>query len=378
MPLKESYLSFYDYSSKNICLDIWDKIANGEWKNFDIDAFLYNNTLPCCNLHKSLPLYKNYYQIVPGTKWSQDHNSLKLDLYTPVYTEKTTLSDFLELSAKYFEQLKAKRIGVHLSGGLDSGLIIAILKHLNIPFVPIGLKSDTFEFRTERRIQEILLEWGEDGLLIDMHDVPFYSDLTSIPKHQIPDEHIKSVASTKMLAKAFAERGCDVVLSGQGGDSLLVDEVISIKSLKFNINDEFINHTNNSRYYEPLGLQLKSFFANRKIINFFSSIRLGQELDPKKLWIRFWAKKILPIELSEFSYSADFFGLSMQGLENARPTIKLLFEEAYDISHLANFSPKNVKRFLKQDVFSFEFNNYINYCGLISVACWYHSLFNNE
>lgn len=373
--LLEPELSFFNYSTNQIQSDIRAELGNGLWQHFDIDSYLKNNLLGSSQLADSQAIFKGYHQIIPGTKWNIDKGKLELDLYLPKYIKNIDFNSFVDISARYFEGLNAKRIGVHLSGGLDSSLIMALLKVLGIPFVPIGIKSDTFEFRTERRIQEIILEWGEDGMLIDVDDFPFYSDIKSIPAHQIPDGDIKSVASAKALAKAFKERGCDVVLSGQGGDSLLVDEVKNIQDLTFNIGNEFINYSEQSRIYGPLGIRLESFFSDKNIIDLLCSARLGQKSDPLKLWMRKWAKDILPSELSAFAYFADFFGLTSWGLHEATPVIKELMEEAYDISHFSHFSPKNVKKFLNQDVFSFEYRDYIDYCGLISVASWYHSLF---
>lgn len=377
MPIKEPSLSFYNFITGSLQSDIWKELESGLVENFSIDNYLRNNILPRESLENSLPLFNDFHQIISGTKWDIQTNKLKQDFYTPKRIEDTSLHKFIDLSEKYFIGLNAKKIGVHLSGGLDSSLIICLLKTLNVPFVPIGLKSQTYEFRTERKIQEILLPYGTEGRLLDFEDYPFYSQLDSIPKHQIPDAYIKSVANSYALAQAFNQQGCDVVLSGQGGDTLFVDEIQNVETLKFNIGYEFNLSVEQERIYAPLGLRLESFYANHEIIDFICSARIGQTLDPLKIWARKWSQSILPRELSEFSYYADYFGLTMWGLHEARPMIKELMEEAYDVSKFPHFSPKNVKRFLNQDVFSFEHKDYIQYCGLISVASWYHSLFNN-
>lgn len=377
MSILEPSLAFYNYNSHSLQSNIWEELDSGLIETFSLDNYLTNNLLTREKIEMSLPLFKDFHQIISGTKWDRQSSHLKQDLYMPGYIGEVTFNKFLDLCYKYFIDLNAKKIGVHLSGGLDSGLIICILKTLNIPFVPIGLKSNAYEFRTEKKIQGILLEYGNDGELIDMDDFPFYSGLDKIPRHQIPDAYIKSVASSQALAQAFKEKGCDVVLSGQGGDTLLVDEISDFEKLIFNIGYEFVLSVEQERIYAPLGLKLESFFANPKIIDFICSARIGQSYDPLKLWMRKWAKTILPLELSEFSYYADFFGLTMWGLHEARPVIKELMQEAYDITKLPHFSPKNIKRFLNQDVFSFEHKDYLRYCGLISVASWYHSFFNN-
>lgn len=376
--ITEPSLTFYNFEKKTIQDNIWPELLDGLWRQLDIEAYLFNNTLAETNLINLKPIFKGYQQIVPGTYWDKLRNKLDLKLYKPKFLNSVSFTKFLNICENYLDSLKFNRIGVHLSGGLDTGLIIGILKQLGIPFVPIGLKSNTFEFRTERYIQEKLLDWGEDGALIDLEEYPFYSNLTSLRKHQIPDASIKSEASSVALATTFKQKGCDLVFSGQGGDSLFVEEIKDFNKLSFNIEDEFMLIEERDRIYAPLGIKLESFFSYEPLINYVSSARLGLNSDPLKLWVRNWAKDILPKELSNYSYCADYFGLSMHGLNKARDVIKLLLEEAYDISSDAHFAKPNIKRFLNVDVFSFEHSDYLNYCGLISVACWYHSLFGNE
>ncbi len=372
----EIMLSFHNIHNNETQLTIWDELRAGLWKDFSIDNHIYNNLIPAQKLEQSKPLFPNFHQIVPGTIWDKRNNCLKQELYRPQKVA-CKLTDLIDAAQKYFDSLKANRIGVHLSGGFDSSLIMAILKELKIPFVPIGLRSETFEFRTECHIQDIVLQWGENGHLIDIEEYPHYSGLDIIPAHQIPDSDIKSVTGAKAMAKAFRERNCDVVLSGLGGDNLFVDEISSIDNLCFNIGNEFLNVTEKQRVYEVQGIRLESFFAQPDIINVICSAREGQKQDFLKLWARKWAKNILPVELTEKAFCADFFGLSMYGLEIAKPMIKTLMGEAFEITDNHYFSPDNVSKFLNQDVFSFEYSDYIKFCSLVSVASWYHSLFNN-
>lgn len=374
----EDSLYFYNYNKKCIQNNIWEELSEGLWQDLNIDAYLYNDSLLSTNLEKSKQLFPFIQQIIPGTIWNPRTNTLDLDTYSPNKTSECSFNDFIDISANYFESLHAKKIGVHLSGGLDSSLIICLLHKLNIPFVPIGLCSNTFEFRTERKIQELLIEWGVDGLLLNIEEYPYYSELDSIPKHQIPDADIKSVAGARALANAFKDRDVDVVLSGQGGDSLLTEPVNFIHQIRFNIKDEFINYSENDRIYKPLGLKLESFFANKNIIDLITTARLGQQDDTLKIWMRHWAKDILPKELSEFSYCADFFGLTVQGLNDAKPIIKELLEEAFYYTNKPEFSPKSIKRFMLNDILSFHYKEYIHFCSMISIASWYHSLLGNK
>lgn len=276
--IKEPSLSFLNINNKKLQDNIWSELNNGLWRNFKLENYIYNNSLSSDNIEFNKPLFDNYQQIIPGIKWNSVTNTIEKKLYFPKYSTNTSITKLLEISEKYFYNLKANRIGVHLSGGFDSGLIIALLKKLRIPFVPIGLKSDTFEFRTERIIQEIMINWGEDGLLINLEDYPYYSDIDKIPAHQIPDSYIKSFGCSSVLARAFKDRHCDVVLTGQGGDTLFVDEIKSINTISYNIENEFLFPPEEERIYRPMGIKLESFFSNPEIIDLISSLRIGQNV----------------------------------------------------------------------------------------------------
>lgn len=375
---EQNKLTFYNYNSREIQDSILEDLKESLWEDFNMESYFYNDFLLPNKLAKAKKLFSNFHQIIPGTIWNKDKERLELDLYKPKFIKQNSFYDFLDLCERYFSKFKKNKIGVHLSGGFDSGLIICILHHLKIPFTAIGLCSSNFEFRTEKRIQEILKEKATESVLLDMQNYPFFSDIKTKPIHQIPDSDIKSINSTKALIKEFKRCGCDIVFSGQGGDSLFVDAISDFRQVKYNIGNEFLPYPQNERYYFKEDIELISFYSNKDIINFFSSARLGQKEDVKKLWVRNWAKSILPKELSEFTYTADFFGLTTDGLMQAKNDIKDLLEEAYDISKMPQFSPMNIKKFLMKDIFSFEFKDYIKYCSLISIASWYHSLFNNE
>lgn len=369
-------LSFYNMKTDSLQSNIWAELQNGLLSDFSVENFLWNNRLASSAIEKSKPLFKDMQQLTAGTYWDGEERCVKQQLYAPKST-KGLLSNLIETTARLIEGLGCHRIGVHLSGGFDSTLIMALLKELHIPFVPIGLKSTTFEFRTEAHIQEIVVEWGQNGKLIDIEEYPHFSGLDCIPAHQIPDADIKSVSAANAMAESFMEQGCDIVFSGLGGDSLFVDNMVNPESARFNIGNEFINPTEDDRVYAPRGIKLVSFFAQPEIIDVICSARKGQREDPLKWWARSWAQSLLPKELTEKSFYADFFGLSMWGLEQAKPTIRKLMEETYEISRLPAFSLQAIAEFLSQDVYSFEYEDYIDFCGLISVATWYHSLYNN-
>lgn len=262
-----------------------------------------------------------------------------------------------------------------MSGGLDSSIVICLLNYLKIPFVPIGIQPKTFEFRTERIIQDKLLCLGHDGLLIDYEEVAFYSNLDKIPIHPIPFGIIQSFSLNERLAYEFSRLGCDVVISGQGGDTLFVDSRDESNQQPFNIGNEFVLDDARRLSYNPRGIKLVSFYSHIPIIDIISSAREGLKDDPLKIWARNWCKSILPPELVNYSYIGDFFALCMQGLNDAKSTIKNILEKAYYYSRNECFSPQNTSLFFKTDVFNFEVKDYWNFCSRLSLAVWYNSLF---
>jgi hypothetical protein len=58
----------------------------------------------------------------------------------------------------------------------------------------------------------------------------------------------------------------------------------------------------------------------------------------------------------------------------AKQEIIALFETAYEITKHNIFSKKEIDTFIKQDVYDFEYQDYISYCNRISLGVWYNSL----
>lgn len=375
--LPQPSISFFNASSGEVRDNIWQLLENGLWREFNVEYWLHNQLVTLGHEYKQKPLFGDWQCIEPGILLDKNNKTLSMDWYVP-QQGKGTIDALLKTSESFFRSFEGKRIGVHLSGGMDSTLIMGILRKLDIPFVPIGLVSETYEFRTERMVQEELLSWGEDGLLISMEEYPFYSDIDKLPKHQKPVGLFKDFAGSKALANAFKERDVDVVFTGQGGDTLFVEEVKDMDSLKFNIGIEFENPESHELVYAPHGLQLKSFFSHKPIIDEICTARLGQNEDLFKGWTRKWFKEFLPTKLVDYQYFADFFGMTTWGLDRARPLIKNLMNECYEATGWKEFSPANTRKFLSQDIFSFEQKDYIKFCSLTSVAVWLHSLLRNE
>ena len=374
---RQPSISFVDIVTGEVRPDIWKNLQEGLWREFCIENYLTNDRIGEVEQNKWLPVFPDIKVINPGFKWNSSKKIIEEDLYKPKHVE-ASLNTFLCEAEKFFHQFDGKKIGVHLSGGLDSSLIICLLKYFNIPFVAIGLCSNRFEFRTEKHIQELLGNFASEAELYDMDDYPFFAHLDKKPKHQVPDSNIKMIDASTHLANKFKEKGCDVVFSGQGGDTLLAESIGGRSFKGYNIGNEFLFPWERDFLYDPLGIELLSFFSAPDIIDQITSLRSDKPSDPLKIWARNFFKEILPRELSEYSYSADFLGYSMDGLHNAKPEFELLFEEAHERLGHPMFSAKGIKHLLNTDMLALEYNTYCEFCSKLSIAVWVHSLFRKD
>lgn len=380
----DSSFRFYDVKSKSLKEDIWDELQNGLWRSFDIDAYLSNEEEYATNVeHKekirNKLVFPNLAVIEPGHQWNDEKKDTEI-VFTSIRStdgcDRRTLMRTLE---KYFSQFGEEKVGVHLSGGLDSSIIMAWLRELNIPFVAIGFKSNRWEFRTERRVQEEMACYAQEAELIDIDDYPFYSHIDECPKCQSPyGVAFKDFAISREIVKRFSHYGVKNVFSGQGGDSLFVEAIDGSNPVSLAIGDEFEVCGENDMYYAPAGIRLLTPFSDINIIQQIVSLRVGQREDVSKWWARNFFSDILPIELSRHSYVADMFGLSQSGLELAKPVVESLFNETYELTGNCHFAPAMTKRFVEENIFEMEFKSYVEYAARLSVSAWIHALFRDN
>ncbi len=375
---------FYNTQTNRIEQDIWTYLEQGMWRDFNIDAYLDNE-----RQYASLVEHKDHIRnqlmfphhaiIEPGHRWNHEKQDTEIE-YSPIALTDGCSRDTLMCAVEdYFSQFKGELLGVHLSGGLDSSIIMAWLHELGIPFVAIGFKSNRWEFRTERQVQEAMAGYASHAELIDIDEHPFYSHIENCPKCQTPyGVAFKDFDISQAIVRRFKELGVTTVFSGQGGDSLFVEPVSKDMPLKLAIGDEFEVTGENDLYYAPARIRLLIPYSDMGIIRQIASLRIGEQEDVSKWWARRFFSDILPRELSQYRYVADMFGLSQSGLEMAKPMTKLLFEEAYELTGNRNFTPAETRRILECNVFEMEFQSYVDYCARLSVAAWLHALFRND
>jgi asparagine synthetase B (glutamine-hydrolysing) len=109
----------------------------------------------------------------------------------------------------------ARRIGVPLSGGLDSRMLAAVLAKNGVPFRAYNLDFGR-EHAVARRVA--------DTLRVPLRVLPMLAEPAAIPEaHEAIDcaYHVNQVWGWDMARRAAAEDGCDLFLDGLAFDTIL-------------------------------------------------------------------------------------------------------------------------------------------------------------
>lgn len=372
--IKEPGVHFRLLSTKEKLPHIWESHRQGIWKNLKPEIFETNVKLGALNRSQCQPVIDNILPVYSGMLWDEAKNIL-IDPFFRPKLQSTTINDFLEASAIFFDQYKSKHIGVQLSGGFDSSIIIALLKHFKISFSLVGMTSSRYGFRTEKYIQELLASWGKNTVLIDFEDYLPLSQLENVPAHQHPDMLNLNYHTNKAMAIECQKMGIEVLLTGSGGDNLFAESIQSKSNESSWMPQIFRDSWLEDISYAPHGIEVVPFYADLGIMNTIHNLRLGQAEDNAKLWARLFFKDFLPQELVNQTYCADFWGLYIDGLLNAIPTIHKLFEQAYDITANPYFSSQKTNELLNQDLRDAQKTMYQEIESRISLAVWLNALF---
>lgn len=235
------------------------------------------------------------------------------------------------------------------------------------------MASPRWEFRTERRIQDIVGAWAEDMYLVDMAEGNMASEVYFLAE-QYPEAGINTCQSTITTIEAFKARGVEVVFTGQGGDSLLADAIpADALGNGYNIGNEFIL-SSEADYYRECGLELVSPFADKAIIDQLTNLRRGEAEDIAKLWARRFFADILPRELSYFTYVADFMGYYIKRLEELKVQMPPLMREARALLPHPVFSEESIREMLAYSLLNLESASYFEFTAKLRVAIWLRGL----
>lgn len=371
--LSQPSLHFRHASNGVIYNTIWEELKNGQYKSIAPEHILKNALIDGVDRTQNKPVLKDYFPIHKGMLWNEEEKIPFDPIFIPNRMD-VNMDCFLETSYCFFEQYKEKKIAVQLSGGLDSSIIIGLLKYFNIPFYLVGLTNQRFEFRTEKKIQNILAEWAQKTVLIDFENCLPYSHIDKVPAHQYPEEYIRSFGPDYIMAQVSQEIGIEVLITGQGGDNLFGDAIYENPTELKWMPHTYYEGWSQDLIYAPAKIELVPFYGYPKISELIYNLRFGHNEDITKIWARQFFKDFLPKELVTHCYRSDFWGLVISGVQQLIPHLPLMFEKTYELTKNNYFHKDKVKEILKIDFLDHTKENYMIIEPLIGISVWIDSL----
>lgn len=353
--------------------NIWDYLNTDGWKNIHAENFEYNTLIGVLKRKEAKPVVADFLPIDEGMKWLDKEKKVTDPTYIPNCFD-SNLTIFLNAALAFFKQYEGKNIGVQLSGGLDSSLIIGLLKHFQIPFYLVGLSTQRYEFRTEFYVQQILSKWAIESILIDYEKYLPLSKLNEVPSHQYPDLIVNNYSSNKAMALECKRMGVEILLTGDGGDNVFAEAVPSDPKQCTWIPQSFGDNWLAENVYSPFGVDIIPFYGYTGVLDAIYNLRLGQSEDKAKLWSRQFFKEFIPQELVNYTYCADFWGIYISGLQKAIPNIKIICKRAFELTQNQYFSEDSINSLLSQDLLSAKKEIYQKIEARVALAVWINSL----
>lgn len=319
------------------------------WEDLSPENFEHNTLNGLLRSSEWKTPLKGVQALFPGMHWSVRERRMTCDFFAPGRPA-SRLDDFVNASAEFFSRIGGRRIGVQLSGGVDSSLIVGLLQHLGIPYSLVGMSTRRYEFRTERHVQEVLAGQCSSFRLIDYEGHLPLSNVQSAPAHEYPDVSLINFSADQAMAKAAAELGVETLLSGSGGDVVLGTQVPAEPGICDWQPSVFNYPWPKDIVYAAHGVQLESFYADTGVVNCLYHLRRGHAHDPNKHWARRYFRAFLPSELCDYTYRADFWGIYMDGLASAQSELIEIHEKAYKITGHSYFEKENLEELLGKDL----------------------------
>lgn len=328
---------------------IQEHLIAKKWSSIIPNHFEENSIQGLLKRSQWKSIFHNRLVVYPGMHWNAEQKCLE-DQPIHLFIEETSLRHLLKVVGAFFSRYDGQHIGVQLSGGVDSSLIIGFLRACGISYSLVGLSTERYEFRTERFVQLKLANECGHAELIDYEDCLPFSGLENVVAHAFPDMSSINFASDSAMATACNRLGIDVLLTGSGGDVILGTEVSACPK-NCDWRPQIFNYPwPKEVVYARHGVKLVSFFDDPSTVNALYNLRRGQHDDPQKLWARQYFCDFLPAELAEFTYCADFWGVYVDGLQNAIKTITNLHQEVHELTSMSYFLPNNLNRLLGGDL----------------------------
>lgn len=348
-------------------------LAINKWSSLIPSNFEQNTLDGLLNRSRWKSFFRDRLVMYPGMQWNAMQRILEDPVFLP-YISPASFDSLVEAAGVLFSRFQGRHIGVQLSGGVDSSIVIGLLKANRIPYSLVGLSTERYEFRTERHVQLKLADECGKAKLLDYEQSLPLSGLETVSSHAWPDLSCINFASDTCMAKACNELGIEVLFSGSGGDVILGTEVPE-NPADCNWHPQIFNYPwPKEVVYAKYGVELVSFFDDPQFINCIYNLRRGHSDDADKLWARRFFRDILPKELVDYTYRADFWGLYVDGLRKSLQTIRNLHKIAYELTCDAYFMKENLEELFAEDLLQVKKVIYQKIETRAAICSWINSL----
>lgn len=358
--------AYYSIKEKGF-IDQTQKISRRLFTAQSFTAHLQNESLlPPIHLNEYHPVLPDIYPVPARTKWAFEDGSFRKLKKNIKLSEGLTFESCLKNTSRLLKITKGK-IAIEISGGLDSSIMIGVLERLGYEPILIGTFSELYKFRTEKYIQETISKKFKNLILSESFSLQF-TNLLETPTHFLPSYsslHHNIAANTIRLLK---EHDIKYVFQGSAFDCMLVEAVdnnpndVRWPTLQDNWLHDFV--------FAPQGSAYVDIAALMPIKQMLLSLRNGQKQDFQKWWARKFFTSVIPPELSNYAYKANFGPLWWDGLLSSSEQITHIVDVAWQITSLPAF-----ENFKMQSLFD-AMNNRSGRTGfaMLGYANWVHAL----
>ena len=357
--------AYYSLKEKGF-VDQTQKISKSLLTAQSFAAHVQNESLLPIHLNEYQPVLPDIYPVPARTKWAFEDGSFRKLKKNIKLSEGLTFESCLKNTNRLLKATKGK-IAIEISGGLDSSIMIGMLDRLGYEPILIGTISELYKFRTEKHIQETIAKKFKNVILSKSFSLQF-TNLLETPTHFLPSYtslHHNIGANTIKLLK---EHDVKYVFQGIAFDSTLVDAIdnnpneIRWPTLQDNWLHDYV--------FAPQGSAYIDIAALTPIKQMLLSLRNGQAKDIQKWWARKFFADVIPSELSNYAYKANFGPLWWDGLQSSSEQITHIVDTALQITALPVF-----ENFKMQSLFD-GMNNGFGRAGfaMLGYANWVHAL----
>ncbi|MDB4395941.1 asparagine synthase-related protein [Akkermansiaceae bacterium] len=295
--------------------------------NFNSAAY-YNNIMTGMNKRQSWePIFRDVNILYEGMYRSQLDGAI-IDPVMSTSVEQSPMNRdlFIERFKDFLLPFKESQLGVQLSGGLDSGVIIGLLNALELDYSLIGMQSGRYEFRTESHVQNLYKSSGKEVYLLDYEDYLPFSGIENIPNVDIPDVVSVDCSSAIKMAELCRSLGIEVLLSGMGGDVVFVEDANSASRSQLWKPQTHACDWIRKYVYQPAGVDYLSPYTDLGLAESIYHMRRGEPADPFKKWARNYFRDYIPRELADFTYCGDYWSMYLDGFSQNRHHILDAYE----------------------------------------------------